>query len=140
MKYDMICIEGIDKTCKDLIAHVVCKLTDFKYIFVGRGLISMLVYAKKFNREYSYNIENVKHVLYVYISTEKVDWEVRCKDSHEECTDFELDTKLFNETIDELKRDLGENFKLINFNISHDAVYDIAVKIAEYAEKINKEA
>ena len=139
MKYDMICVEGIDKTCKDLIIQVVCKLTNFKYVFVSRGLISMLVYAKKFNREYQYNEESVKHIAYVYISTEKLDWEIRCKMSREERIDFENDNKLFDETIEELKQQYGDEFKLAKFNISHESVYDIAVKIAEYMKQINDE-
>lgn len=139
MKYDMICVEGIDKTCKDLIIQVVCKLTNFKYVFVSRGLISMLAYAKKFNREYTYNESSVKHIAYIYIATEKLDWEIRCKASKEEPINYENDNKLFDEAIEDLQKQYGDEFKIAKFNISHDSVYDIAIKIADYVNKLNSE-
>jgi len=139
IKYDMICLEGIDKTCKDLIAAVICKLTNFKYIFVGRGLISIIAYAKKFGRDYEYNLENMKHTLFVHLKTEKLDWEIRCKQSNEQPINFEEDTALFDETIAELKHKLGDDLKIIEFNVSHTAIFDIAVEISKYIEKLNSQ-
>lgn len=36
IKYDCICLEGIDKTCKDLIMALTMKLTTFKYSYTSR--------------------------------------------------------------------------------------------------------
>ncbi len=36
IEFDTICMEGIDKTCKDLIMHIVCETTNFKYMFTSR--------------------------------------------------------------------------------------------------------
>ncbi len=36
IEFDTICMEGIDKTCKDLVMHIVCDLSKFKYMFTSR--------------------------------------------------------------------------------------------------------
>ena len=42
--------------------------------------------------------------------------------------------------IDELKEKLGDDFKLIEFNVSHQSLYDIAQEALKYVEKLNNEA
>lgn len=139
MKYDMICIEGIDKTCKDLVAHMIWRMTDFKYIFVGRGLISMVAYAKLYNRTYEYTRENAKHCIFIHLTTEKKDWIARCEKSNEKPINFEENVKVFEDAIADVKADLGDDLKLIEFNVSHDSLYHIAQQAIKYIEELNKE-
>ncbi len=98
----------------------------------------MMVYAKKYNRPYEYNIENAKHTVFVYLTTDKDDWEVRCKVANEVPTNYERDTGLFEETIAELKEKLGDDLKLLSFNVSHMSLYDIAIEIGKYMAELNK--
>lgn len=140
MKYDMICIEGIDKTCKDLVGYIMCKLCNYKYIFIGRGLISMMAYSKLYNRPYAFNPENAKNIIFINLNTEKLDWIARCEKSDEKPINFEENVKAFRDAIDELKEKLGDDFKLIEFNVSHQSLHDIALEALKYVEKLNNEA
>lgn len=99
----------------------------------------MMVYSKKYKRPYQYNLEHAKHTVFVYLTTEKQDWETRCRISHEAPINFEEDTKYFDEAIAELKEKLGDEFKILSFNVSHMSLFDIATEINKYMNEINKE-
>lgn len=64
----------------------------------------------------------------------------RCEKSDEKPINFEENVKAFRDAIDELKEKLGDDFKLIEFNVSHQSLYDIAQEALKYVEKLNNEA
>lgn len=140
IKYDSICLEGIDKTCKDLIMAITMKLTNFKYSYISRGLISMLVYQDIYNRQtYEYSEKALEHIMFVYLTADKDDWLCRCAISTEKTVDYEKNVKVFNDTIAQLRQKHGAKFQCIEFNTSKMSVYDIAKQIVKNIEKLNKE-
>ena len=95
----------------------------------------MIVYAKKFDRQFSYDKENLTDEINVLLDVDKEDWDARCKINKEEKIDYELDTSLFNNAYNELK---GKTH-LLRFNTSKETAYTIAKKILQYADTLNKE-
>lgn len=139
IKYDCICLEGIDKTCKDLIMAITMKLTNFKYSYTSRGLVSMLAYANMYNRDYEYSEDAIKHTLYVHLTADKTDWECRCKVANETPIDYDKNVKVFNDTFDYLAKK-HKDFKYIVCNTSETSVYNITKTIIATIEKLNNEA
>lgn len=141
IKYDSICLEGIDKTCKDLIMAITMKLTNFKYSYISRGLISMLAYQNMYNRQtYEYSEKALEHIMFVYLTADKEDWKCRCAISTEKAIDYEKNVKAFNDVIAQLRLKHGAKFQCIEFNTSEIAVYKITKQIIENIEKLNKDS
>lgn len=135
LKYYKIFIDGIDKSGKDTVCDYITFLGKFKYLNKARGVMTMIVYAKKFNRQFSYDKENLTDEINVLLDVDKEDWDARCKINNEAKIDYELDTSLFNDAYNELK---GKTH-LLRFNTSKETAYTIAKKILQYADTLNKE-
>lgn len=133
IKYYKIFLDGIDKTGKDIIANYVDRLSNRKYIVKPRGIVSMIVYSKIFNREYEYDIKE-EDVVNVLLMVEKDDWEIRCKLTNEELIDYETHSKCFIKEFNSL-----DCVHKLAFNTSKETPYSIAKEIIKYMEKINKE-
>src|SRR5574344_1773270 len=116
MKVYQIFIDGIDKTGKDLVKSYVYYLGKARYICIARGIISMRVYAKLYNRSYKYDAACKKNVLNVLLTVDKEDWEIRCKNTNEPLTDYDKETALFEEEAQALKK--KEGCDVISFNTS----------------------
>lgn len=137
MKYWEIEIDGTDKTGKDLLLQYICVLGKYKYSINPRGLMSQLVYTKKFNRDYVYDLEVLnKNKVYVMLYAEPDDLEVRCRVTHEPKYDYIEDTKLYHEVYSELE---SKGFKLLKFNTSEVTPYNIAKSVIEYIESLEEQ-
>ena len=134
MRTYQIFIDGIDKTGKDLIRSYIFYLGKGRYICVARGIMSMQVYSKIYDRKYEYDIEPQKNVMNVLLEVDKEDWEVRCKASNEQLTDYEAETSEFEKAYENLK---SKGCNVLKFNTSLNTPYCIAMAILNEMERIN---
>ena len=63
-----ICIEGIDKSGKGIVAEYIKRLSNHKYTVSDRGIISEITYSNMFNRNYKFDIEPYKKFVFVYLT------------------------------------------------------------------------
>ena len=131
LNFYCISVEGIDKTGKELIRKYLDILGKHKYVLMDRGIISNVAYAKLWHRPYSYELSVFKDWLFVYLTTDKEDWEVRCKLTNEPKIDYDLNKSIFDETVNEFVK-LG--FQTLTFNTSQMTPYSIAKAIITYME------
>lgn len=129
-----IFLDGIDKTGKDLIRSYIFYLAKGRYICVARGIASMRVYAKLYDRPYQYDDECQKYTVNVLLEVDKDDWEIRCKSSGETLTNYEAERKLFRQEFDTLAE---HGCRVLRFNTSKLTPYSIAKLIVKYMESAN---
>lgn len=135
LKYYRIAIDGIDKSGKDVIQPYMYYLADAKYLCRTRGIISILVYNKMYNRENEYDYEEAeKLTLNVLLTVNKEDWEMRCKIAEEPYINYEVHSAAFNEVYEELK---AKNLPVLTFNTSEMTPFQIAKEIANHMTKLN---
>ena len=137
MKVYQIFLDGIDKTGKDLIRSYIYYLSKARYICVARGIMSMRVYAKLYDRPYAYDDECQKNVLNVLLEVDEEDWKIRCKTTNETLTDYAKEKKMFEEEANML---IKNHCNVILFNTSRNTPYDIAKNIVAFANKLNNDA
>lgn len=77
--------DGIDKCGKDSVMKQMFAVVPNMYIPKARGLISQVAFAKMFNRDFMYEATTgyLENTLFVYLTVEEDDWNVRCKLTHE---------------------------------------------------------
>lgn len=134
LKIYTVILDGIDKSGKDTIAKYVWQLDKRLNVFV-RGWPSLVVYAKKFNRQCKYELP-YKNALYVHCIVDKEDWQIRCNITNESKIDYNNDTNLFFDSFSEL---INNNYNTITFNTSELTPYSIAKQIVYNIYKLNKE-
>lgn len=128
-----ICVEGVDKTGKDLLKSYIVQMTNHKHTVISRGLISGLVYSNIANSDFDYQLQDWKNVLFVCLTCEERDLEVRCKLNNEPKRDFTKDAQYFDTTVNALKH---HGLRVETFNTSIETPYSIACKVIEVAEDI----
>lgn len=129
----IICIEGIDKTGKDLLKQYIVQMTNHKHTVISRGLMSGIVYSKLANRNFDYALQDWQHCLFVYLTAEKDDLAIRCKLSNEPKRDFDKDKQYFDDIVCKLRQ---HNMNVVEFNSSRETPYSIALQVIEVAEDI----
>lgn len=137
--YYKIVIDGIDKTGKDLIKSYIWYLGKKKYLCYARGLISEIAYANLYGRELEYiaNKRAEEKTIYVYLTVNKEDWEIRCKTTNEPTILFETNCEIFEDTVKDLqKKGIIKHF--LTFNTSDIPPYRVAQAIVAYADELNK--
>lgn len=134
MRYFQIFLDGIDKTGKDLIRSYIFYLGKGRYICVARGIASMRVYSKLYNRPYEYDETTQMNVVNVLLTVDKEDWEIRCKAANEPLTNYDKETKMFNDEFVELE---DKGYDVLRFNTSKFTPYIIAKLIIKHMEKLN---
>lgn len=134
LKYYNIFIDGIDKAGKDLIAQYVIKLSNYKYIVNGRGIISQLAYGELHNRNYKYCIEQQKNIINVFLDVNEEDWMIRCEINKEPMIDYINHRSKFLDAYYKFKE---YKYPVIYFNTSDMTPYQIAEEIIKYADKLN---
>ena len=135
MQYYQIFLDGIDKTGKDLIRSYIFYLAKGRYICVARGIASMRVYSRLYNRPYEYDDADQQHVVNVLLNVKKEDWEIRCKTASEPITDYDTEKRLFEEEFNKLEE---KGCKVLRFDTSRFTPYVIAKLIVEYMERLNE--
>lgn len=136
LKVYTVIIDGIDKSGKDTIAKYVWYLDRRLNVFV-RGRPSLVVYAKKFNRNCDYALP-WKQALYVHCNVEEEDWALRCKINNEDVSniDYYKDSNAFNKAFEELTRN---GYTVMHINTSIITPYDAAKLIVDKIHKMNGE-
>lgn len=129
----IICIEGVDRTGKDLLKQYIVQMTNHKHTVISRGLMSGLVYSKLANRDFDYQLDDWKNVLFVYLTCEQRDLDVRCRISNEPKRDFDKDKQYFDDIVCKLKQ---HNMNIVEFNSSRETPYGIALQVITIAEDI----
>ena len=129
-----ICIEGIDKSGKGIVAEYIKRLSNHKYTVFDRGIISEITYSNMFNRNYKFDIEPYKKFVFVYLTVQKEDWDIRCKLTNENKIDFYENLDNFNKTVCQLK---NNGFHIIDFSTTEKTPYTIAIEVIKLMEKLN---
>ena len=77
--------DGMDKCGKDSIAKQIFAVDPNKYIINVRGIMSQIAYSWLWKREYVYEMSKgyLENTLFVYLTVDEDDWNVRCKISGE---------------------------------------------------------
>ena len=125
-------IEGIDKTGKDLVKAYITLLSDYKYIVQSRGLLSNMVYAEKYGRDYDYSL--MYRPIVVYLDVDEEDRRVRCVLTNEPNINADADKRLFNKYKTKLRE---SGITIYEFNTTHQTPYQIATQVLELIEKGN---
>ena len=127
----LIDIEGIDKTGKDLLTYYINQLSNYKYVVHPRGILSNMVYAEKYNRDYDYMLSH--RPIVVYLDSDEDDREIRCKLTNEPYIDANADRKLFEKYIKILESD---GIIVLRFNTTYETPYTIAKRILNFIENM----
>lgn len=155
MNYKVFNVEfdGIDKVGKDSIMHQIFAVAPNKYIPKSRGLLSQLAYAELYKRNISYQITEgyIENTLFVLLTVDENDWNVRCKLTEEhEKNKFRLDMEAavvyntnnevfinaYNNLFEKYKNKYANHFMI--FNTSTTTPYQIITKVVERLEELNK--
>ena len=135
MKYWNIELDGPDKTGKTLLAKYITQLSGYKYATHDRGYMTQVAYAKKFHRPFTYAAPN-KNTVYILLTCNKEEHDIRCKISNEPKIDFDTDMRIFEEVFVKL---LKQGYHTLMYNTSdHSMLHiakDIIMQIDELEEK-----
>lgn len=152
MKYKVFNVEfdGIDKSGKDSIMHQIFSVAPNKYIPKARGLISQLAYTKIFNRDVEYVMTKgyLDNTLFVLLTVDKDDWDVRCDLSQEHeknknRTDVEgeiewkSNSEAFEYAYQYLKAIYGDDSHFMMFNTSKMTPFMIIKEVVKRLEELN---
>lgn len=126
-KYWNIEIDGVDRVGKNTLAPYLTFLSNYRFAIKPRGLLTQLVYSKKFNRSHEYDYTSYKeHTIIVLLYADEEDLKERFWNTNEKNIDIKHDMQMFNDTANEL---IINNFKVLKYNTSHITHYDIAKDI-----------
>ena len=136
-KYWELEIDGPDKTGKDLLCKYLCEFSHYRFSINVRGLISQLVYAKKFKRDFEYNTRDFsKNKILIVLLGEPADLAVRCKTTGEPPYDIENDLALFKLVTYEVEE---KGYIVLKYNTSSATPYAIARDILRVIEQLEEE-
>ena len=153
MKYKVFNIEfdGIDKSGKDSVMHQIFSYSPNKYIPKARGLISQLAYAKLFKRDAEYDVEKgyFDNTLFVLLTVDEDDWNVRCDLSHEHelnkarsdveaAIKWKSSSEAFEHAYETLKKKYGDESHFMKFNTSEMTPIMIIKAVVKRLEELNK--
>jgi len=133
LDYYTVILDGIDKCGKDTIAKYVWELDRRLNVFC-RGWPSLVVYAKKYSRDCKYSLP-YKNALYVHLTVDKADWQIRCNLHNEPTINYYDDSNLFEQAFEFLQ---NTNYKIVKYNTSDMTAYQIAEQIVKTIHNLNK--
>ena len=134
LKYVMISFEGIDKTGKGTLVNYLKEVGNKKYVLLDRGIVSNIVYAKIFGRDYDYDLDSFRNVTFVHLVADDEDLKIRCKLTNEPTFNLERDKKAFKDQFDKMVKD---GFDVMTINTSHFTPYKAAKLIVQHMEEKN---
>lgn len=153
MKYKVFNIEfdGIDKSGKDSIMHQIFSYSPNKYIPKARGLISQLAYTEIFKRDAEYNVSKgyIDNTLFVLLTVDEDDWNIRCDLSHEhelnkQRSDVESNkiqwksnSEAFENAYENLKKQYSDERHFMKFNTSKMTPFEIIKEVVKRIEELN---
>lgn len=130
IKYWMIQIEGVDKTCKDLLCEYLKQISDFRFTPYSRGIVSLMAYTEKYKRGYEYSISDclTKNCVFVYLKSDLKEIEIRHKIAKEQNEVTQEDIELFDKYIQKVE---DEGYIVFKYNTSEQSIYKIAKNIVD---------
>lgn len=129
-------IDGPDKTGKDLLCRYLCEMSNYRFSINVRGLLSQLVYAKKFNRDFEYDTRDFsKKKIIILLKADTEDLSVRCKMTNEPMYDFGRDAALFVKAAKEL---CEKNYHVMVYNTTYMTPYMIAKEILQRIDNMEE--
>lgn len=153
MKYKVFNVEfdGIDKSGKDSIMRQIFSYAPNKYIPKARGLISQLAYTDIFGRDVKYDVSKgyLDNTLFVLLTVDEDDWNVRCDLSHEhEKNKFRNDvekqiewkshSEAFERAYEKLKSEYPDKRHFMKFNTSKVTPIQIIREVVKRLDELNK--
>lgn len=135
-KYNSIFVDGIDRSGKNTVVKYIHNLANHRYMAYDRGIFSNITYDRMFNRNVEYDINQYKPFVFVYLYCDKEDWNIRCKLTNEPKIDYADHLNAFDITYDQFK---NNGFKIITFNTSYAAPYQIALEVINYVNVLNEQ-
>lgn len=134
MKYTYwnIEIDGVDRVGKNTLAPYLTFLSNYRFAIKPRGLLTQLVYSKKFNRYYKYDYDSYKeHTVIVLLYADEEDLKERFWNTNEKEINIKYDMIMFENEANML---ISKGFKVLKYNTSHITHYDIAKDIIAHID------
>lgn len=109
--------DGMDKSGKDSIMRQIFSCRPNMYIPKSRGIMSQIAYGKMFNRDYEYELESgyCKNTLFVYLTVNEDDWNIRCDLTNEHA-------------LNEKRKDVESKITYNKSNICFEYAYEYILK------------
>lgn len=147
--------DGMDKCGKDSIAKQIFAVDPNKYIINVRGIMSQIAYSWLWKREYAYEMSKgyLENTLFVYLTVNEDDWNVRCKlsgehEKNKKRTDVEsaIEYESSNDAFEHAKHTLFKALydnglssrHILELNTSEMTPYQIILKVVERLNELNK--
>lgn len=142
--YDMIFIDGVDRTGKSSLLNELCKQSNYRFVINDRALLSCLAYNYKFNRPHKFDMNNYKNVIHIYLTADTEILAQRFINTNEPPLydnltleeGIDKDKEIFDLMFGQLQH-LG--FKAWKYDTSNTPTRDIAKDIIERIDNLNKE-
>ena len=136
MKFNMISIDGIDKSGKGLVFKYLQHLGNHKHVLLDRGPLSNYMFSKMFDRKFEYDIASFSNVLIVFLDVDYSDWRIRCKIADEPSISFDTHCEFYNDAICRF-RDNG--CTVLRYNTTQMTPYNIALDVISFFERNSDE-
>lgn len=136
LKIYTVSFDGLDKTGKSTLVQYLARMSNFTLNILDRGPITNIVWNKIQNRKVCYDVEMWKKTLFVRLTVDKEDWEIRCK-VHSEAEmplTFEEMSAAYDDVFNKFRY---YGFYVMEFNTSHMTEYQIAKAIMEKLSELN---
>lgn len=134
-KKEFYCIsfEGIDKSGKEIVKKYVDILGKHRYVLMDRGIISNRAYSRLYSRDYDYDVSIFKKWIFIYLTCDKDDWNIRCKLNNEAPINYDEHRHLFDREVMQMKQD---GFIVLEYNTSEKTPYMIAMDILQNIDNL----
>jgi hypothetical protein len=152
MEYKVFSLEfdGMVKCGKDTVMKQVFSYEPNTYITNARGLLSQIAYAKLFNRDAEYKVEKgyLDNTLFVLLTVDEDDWNVRCDLTHEHQLNalrsdveapitWKSSNDAFEYAYDYLKSIYNDDRHFMKFNTSHTTPINIIKAVIDRMKELN---
>ena len=118
-------LDGPDKTGKSTICKYITMLSNYRFATHDRGYMTQVAYSKKFNRNYDFTLPS-KDTVFILLTVDKIEHDIRCKITNEPKINFEEDMQLFAEVYQKL---VSLGYKCLCYNTSKMTAVEIAKNI-----------
>lgn len=133
-KFYTVVFEGIDRCGKTTMRYFLGKMSNHTLITYDRGIITNVAWNKMLGRKFEYDLDMWKNTLFVHLTVDKDDWEIRCKLTNEDPINYDEHTKMY---VDAFKEFNDNGFHVRTYNTSEMTHKQISEDILEYLNSLN---
>ena len=134
MQYYTVSLDGIDKAGKSTLVQYLARLSNFTLNILDRGPITNIVWNKMQGRKIVYDVDMWKKTLFVRLTVDREDWEIRCKMHNEPKINFDQHTAEYDNVFEMFRQ---QGYHVLEFNTTQLTQYQIAKKIIEKLNELN---